>query len=190
MRTIISILTLFTVHVTSNGQELYHLFGVQQPLFVNPGFAGANKCFSISPMFGLNFDGEKGDPHFSPAFSLTLDNYFKKIHSGFGLNAYTDNYNYINYERGSNSRAGIDYSFQEEYKCYRQALYQLIMRAKQLNLDKIKLGFSASIEKRKFGAQSYTPIAYMQTKDNYNLEVLGTMNAMKVANIIPSAKVN
>lgn len=77
---------------------------------------------------------------------------------------------------------GLDYEFQEEFKCYKQALFQLTMRAQELGLEKINLGFTTSFEKRKMGAQTYNPIAYMQTKDNYNLEVLGTMNVLKVRN--------
>jgi len=73
---------------------------------------------------------------------------------------------------------GLDYSFQKEFMCYRQALYQLVLRTKSLNLKKVRLGFSASIEKRKFGAKVFSPVAYVQAKDNYNMEVLGSLNAV------------
>ena len=76
---------------------------------------------------------------------------------------------------------GIDYSFQKDFMCYRQALYQVIMRAKKLNLKKINLGFAASFEKQKLGAKVFTPVAYMQTKDNYNMEIIGNMSAIAVA---------
>lgn len=74
---------------------------------------------------------------------------------------------------------GLDYSFQAEFMCYRQALYQVILRARRLNLKTVRLGFSATIEKRKFGAQVFSPVAYVQAKDNYNMEVLGTLNAVE-----------
>ena len=82
------------------------------------------------------------------------------------------NYNFI--------IVGIDYEFQEEFKCYKQALYQLIKRARTLNLKRVNLGFTTATEKRKVGAVSISPVAYIQTKDNYNLEVLGTISAMEL----------
>ena len=72
---------------------------------------------------------------------------------------------------------GIDYTFQQEFMCYRQALYQVIMRAKKLNLKKINLGFAASFEKQKLGAKVFQPVAYMQVKDHYNMELIGNMSA-------------
>ena len=72
---------------------------------------------------------------------------------------------------------GLDYSFQDEFKCYRQAIYQIILRARSLNYKMVRLGFSATVEKRKFGAKVFSPVAYVQAKDNYNMEVLGTLSA-------------
>lgn len=71
---------------------------------------------------------------------------------------------------------GMDYHFLEEYKIYKQALYRLIMRARELNKQKVSLGFTTSFEKRKLGARIIPTTAYMQTKDNYNMAVLETMN--------------
>lgn len=73
---------------------------------------------------------------------------------------------------------GLDYTFNREFNCYRQAIYQVILRAKALGKTTIRLGFSASIEKRKFGAKVIPTIAYMQAKDNYNMEALGAINAL------------
>jgi len=74
---------------------------------------------------------------------------------------------------------GIDYRFNQEYKSYRQSINQVIMRAKELGLKQVRLGYSATVEKRKFGAKVFTSAAYMQVKDHYNMEVMGTMSAMK-----------
>lgn len=71
---------------------------------------------------------------------------------------------------------GLDYSYNKEYKIYRQALYQLVMRAKTLGKKKIHLGFAASVEKKKLGANVYPTYAFMQTRDNYNAQALATMD--------------
>ncbi len=76
---------------------------------------------------------------------------------------------------------GLDYSYHKEYNTYRQALYQIVMRAKQLNCKKVNLGFSAGTEKRKVGAVSRSTYAYMQTKDSFNFEVLAAMNTSSSA---------
>ncbi|KAK6022281.1 aminotransferase, class I/II, partial [Ostertagia ostertagi] len=44
---------------------------------------------------------------------------------------------------------GLDYICNKEYKVYRQALYQLVMRGKALGKKSIRLGFSAQEEKKK-----------------------------------------
>ncbi|MDZ4786144.1 MAG: GNAT family N-acetyltransferase [bacterium] len=87
-------------------------------------------------------------------------------------------FTYHTVENSNFMTIGIDYSFQKEFMCYRQALYQVIMQAKKLNLKKINLGFAASFEKQKLGAQVFTPVAYMQTKDHYNMETIGNMSAI------------
>ena len=74
---------------------------------------------------------------------------------------------------------GIDYTYLQEYKCYKQAIYQVLLRAKQLEKKTVRLGFSASIEKRKFGAEVVPTFAYLQTRDNYSLSVLGNMSSSK-----------
>jgi hypothetical protein len=70
---------------------------------------------------------------------------------------------------------GMDYNYLEKYGIYRQALYQVVKRAQQMKANKVYLGLSASIEKKKFGARIVPKVAYVQTKDNFNLEVIGTM---------------
>jgi hypothetical protein len=74
---------------------------------------------------------------------------------------------------------GIDYNFQEEYKPYRQAMFQAIFRAKELGKEVVCLGYSASFEKRKFGAILVESVGYMQAKDNYAMEVIESMSALQ-----------
>ncbi|OFY87636.1 MAG: hypothetical protein A3F72_13360 [Bacteroidetes bacterium RIFCSPLOWO2_12_FULL_35_15] len=75
---------------------------------------------------------------------------------------------------------GLDYTFQKEYGCYRQALYQNIQRAKELNCKNVHLGFAASFEKRKLGASIIPTVAYMQAKDHYNMSVIENMSIIEI----------
>ncbi len=70
---------------------------------------------------------------------------------------------------------GLDYRFNQTYKTYKQALYQLVMRGAELGCSRTNLGFSASMEKRKVGAVPRAVYGFMQSKDNYNLQVLANM---------------
>lgn len=88
----------------------------------------------------------------------------------FSYNA-ADNYNFM--------LIGLDYTFQKEYGCYRQALYQNLMRAKELNCKNVHLGFAASFEKRKLGAIAIPTVAYMQAKDHYNMSVIDNMSVIE-----------
>jgi len=74
---------------------------------------------------------------------------------------------------------GLDYSYNEEFKVYQQALYQLVMRGKMLGKKKVHLGFSATTEKKKVGAAIFPTYAFMQTRDNYNMEILASLNLAK-----------
>lgn len=64
---------------------------------------------------------------------------------------------------------GLDY---EQPKIYKQLLFQAVMQAIELKSQKIYLGLTASLEKRKLGAKTIKIVAYMQVKDNYNLSVI------------------
>lgn len=69
---------------------------------------------------------------------------------------------------------GLDYTRNSEYKIYRQALYQLVMRAKELRKERVCLGFAAPVEKRKVGAKQIQAYAYIHSRDTFNMEVLAT----------------
>jgi 7-keto-8-aminopelargonate synthetase-like enzyme len=76
---------------------------------------------------------------------------------------------------------GMDYSYHKEYNTYRQALYQMLARAVALKSKKINFGFSAPVEKSKVGAVQIPVYAYMQTRDNYNFDVIAAINTYAVA---------
>jgi 7-keto-8-aminopelargonate synthetase-like enzyme/predicted N-acyltransferase len=70
---------------------------------------------------------------------------------------------------------GVDYSYAKEFQLYRQLLFQAIKRARELNLNKIDFGVSATFEKRKLGATVIPKVAYIQARDNFSMELMGTL---------------
>ncbi|MBW4359346.1 aminotransferase class I/II-fold pyridoxal phosphate-dependent enzyme [Flavobacterium taihuense] len=70
---------------------------------------------------------------------------------------------------------GMDYKWAKEYELYRQLLFQTIKRANALQFQKIDFGMSASFEKRKLGAQIIPKVAYIQARDNFSMELMGTL---------------
>lgn len=72
---------------------------------------------------------------------------------------------------------GMDYQYLEEFHIYRQLLYQTIKRAFELKMKRISLGMTASFEKRKLGAVVNEKYAYIQTSDNYKLELMGILES-------------
>ncbi len=75
------------------------------------------------------------------------------------------------------SLVGIDYDYLKIYHTYRQLLYQTIKRAIHLKFQHIDLGMTASFEKRKLGAIVEEKYAYIQTSDNYTLELMGILES-------------
>jgi CelD/BcsL family acetyltransferase involved in cellulose biosynthesis len=73
------------------------------------------------------------------------------------------------------SLIGMDYSYAKEFQLYRQLLFQAIKRARELKLNRIDFGVSATFEKRKLGATVIPKVAYIQTRDNFSMELMGTL---------------
>jgi 7-keto-8-aminopelargonate synthetase-like enzyme len=73
---------------------------------------------------------------------------------------------------------GMDYTWNHQFGIYRQALYQLVLRAKRTGAKRILLGFSADIEKQKLGAKAVKTFAYMHTSDSYNMEALSAISVL------------
>ena len=70
---------------------------------------------------------------------------------------------------------GMDYNFSRKYNLYRMMLFQTVMRAKEVGCSKVDFGLSAAFEKKKVGATISPRIAFVQARDNYNMELMGTM---------------
>ena len=73
------------------------------------------------------------------------------------------------------SLIGMDYAVPKKFSLYRQLLFQGIKRAKELGYKKIDLRITATFEKRKLGAKVIPKVAFIQAKDNFSMELLGTM---------------
>jgi hypothetical protein len=74
---------------------------------------------------------------------------------------------------------GMNYDYVLSHSCYRQSLYQSVVRANALKCDKLYLGMDASIEKRKFGVQVIKKSVFVQAADNFNMELIGTVYSHK-----------
>ena len=70
---------------------------------------------------------------------------------------------------------GLDYKYVISHGCYRQGVFQSILRANKLKSRKVYLGMDASIEKQKFGSRIIPKSVYVQTNDNYSMEFIGTV---------------
>ncbi len=70
---------------------------------------------------------------------------------------------------------GLNYDFVVEQGAYRQGLYQTLLRAHQLGCDNMFLGMDAAIEKKRFGVTVVPVAAYVQASDNFNMELIGTI---------------
>ena len=71
---------------------------------------------------------------------------------------------------------GIDYELNQEFSCYRMGLYQLVKRSKELNMKKLHLGMTASVEKRKVGAKQTPLIAFIQADSNFNFQIIDNLS--------------
>lgn len=77
---------------------------------------------------------------------------------------------------------GLDYDYNNNYKVYKQALYQVVQRGKVLGKKKINLGFSATIEKKKVRAEVIPTHGYMQAKDNYSFQLIDSFTKNTIQN--------
>ncbi len=88
----------------------------------------------------------------------------------------------FNYKSGNTYNAmfiGINKHIETNFSVYRQALYNILNRAKDLNCIQVQLGFTASLEKRRLGAESHATVAYMQSEDHFNASVIESMQVVK-----------
>ena len=73
---------------------------------------------------------------------------------------------------------GLDYTYNSEFKIYRQALYRTICHGAKEN-KRIYLGMEAGIEKGKFGATAYPKCNYIQVNESFNMELLSLLSNQK-----------
>jgi 7-keto-8-aminopelargonate synthetase-like enzyme len=71
--------------------------------------------------------------------------------------------------------SGLDYRYVRERGAYRQLLYQIMRRAKQLGARRLMMGLGASGEKRSFGATGVARGFYVMSSDQFNSELLVQM---------------
>lgn len=74
---------------------------------------------------------------------------------------------------------GMDYEAGHALGLYRQLLFQTAKRAKDLGMQRVDFGISASFEKRKLGATVFPKVAYVQSRDNYAMELMQTLQNEK-----------
>lgn len=74
---------------------------------------------------------------------------------------------------------GMDYDYLLSHKIYKQILFQVLKRARELDIEKVYFGLTADTEKKKYGAKQMPLVAYLQAKDNFNLEVIELMAAIE-----------
>lgn len=77
---------------------------------------------------------------------------------------------------------GLNYDVNSETPVYRRALYEVILRTKALGCQFANFGFSAGVEKKKFGAVAVESCAYMQVKDNFNMAALYSNSVKPLSN--------
>ncbi|HYF71006.1 MAG TPA: aminotransferase class I/II-fold pyridoxal phosphate-dependent enzyme [Ohtaekwangia sp.] len=71
---------------------------------------------------------------------------------------------------------GLNYDYVLSHGCYRQGLYQSLLRANELKCNKLYLGMDASVEKKRFGVKVIPRSVYVQANDNFNMELIGLLN--------------
>lgn len=76
---------------------------------------------------------------------------------------------------------GIDYTYQEQFMPYKQAINQVVKRAIALKCKTVHMGFTTSEVKRKFGARQVNRVCYVQTKDHYAMEAISAMSKSSIS---------
>lgn len=67
---------------------------------------------------------------------------------------------------------GMDYRYLGSHKIYKQVLYQTVMRAATLGCSEIQLGLTATLEKKKLGAQVRAQYGFVRMEDHFALDAL------------------
>ncbi|NQY09832.1 MAG: aminotransferase class I/II-fold pyridoxal phosphate-dependent enzyme [Flavobacteriales bacterium] len=70
---------------------------------------------------------------------------------------------------------GINYDLNNKFNCYRHALYSMVMRAKELECNKLFIGMTASHEKQRVGAKPLGRLAFVQANSNLNYQIIDNL---------------
>jgi 7-keto-8-aminopelargonate synthetase-like enzyme len=62
---------------------------------------------------------------------------------------------------------GLDYRYVIEHGAYRQLLYQIMVRAREVGARELRLGMGADMEKDRFGTTHVRAVVYVQARDDY-----------------------
>lgn len=84
----------------------------------------------------------------------------------------------LNYRTASSYNfmfAGLDYRFVESYNTYNQLLWQIVLRSIEIGSSRLDLGLTTKQNKRKFGATTYSNVAFVQVKDDFNYKIISSM---------------
>lgn len=69
---------------------------------------------------------------------------------------------------------GLDYDYVKSLGTYKQILYRTVLRAKELDYEKLDLAFTAEMEKKKVGAVVESTFAFSLAFDHYSHAVMQT----------------
>lgn len=75
---------------------------------------------------------------------------------------------------------GMDYSYLVSHKIYKQSLYRLLLRAKELKCNKVHLGFGAGMEKKKMNCIASETFSFVHLVDSFNAEFIRNYKTMAV----------
>ncbi len=84
----------------------------------------------------------------------------------------------LNYRTASSYNfmfAGLDYRFVESHNTYNQLLWQIVLRSIEIGSSRLDLGLTTKQNKRKFGATTYSNVAFVQVKDDFNYKIISSM---------------
>ena len=76
---------------------------------------------------------------------------------------------------------GLDYDKVYSDNCYKQMLYQSVLRAKALGCQKLDLAYTAEMEKKKVGATICCEYGYIQAREHLSAASLSMINQKAVA---------
>ncbi|MEM1206913.1 MAG: hypothetical protein AAGN66_27015, partial [Acidobacteriota bacterium] len=81
---------------------------------------------------------------------------------------------------------GLDYRYQLSHKNYKQICWQVVKRANEVGAETLYFGITATIEKRRLGAQAFPKVSYVQVADSFNMETLELANVASLEAVLTS----